>query len=274
MGEKDCWLCGRNVGMEYETLLFAKEGGIGTITINRPKALNALNSRVFEDLFALLQNVEQDDEVKVVIITGAGDTAFVAGSDIKEMESLACNEARDLAIRARKAIDKVEALKKPVVGVINGFALGGGCELALACDLRIGSEKAKMGQPEINLGIIPGSGGTQRLTRLVGSARAKELLFTGKVIDAHTAHSYGLLNQVVPAESLIEEAKKVALEIAGKPSVALLLLKSAVNTGRNLDLPSALDYEIECFSQCFATQDQKEGFKAFLEKRKPVYKGK
>jgi len=260
--------------MKYETLLYKKEDGIGTVIINRPKALNALNSKVFGDIFYLLQDVEQDDDIRVVIITGKGDKAFAAGADVKELENLSCNEARNLAMHGRKAIDKIEALKKPVVAAINGFALGGGCELAMACDLRIGSEKAKMGQPEINLGVIPGSGGTQRLTRLVGSARAKELLFTGKVIDASTAHSYGLLNQVTPANSLMEETRKIALEIASKSSLTIELMKSAVNTGRNLDLPSALDYEIECFSQCFATQDQREGFRAFIEKRKPVYKGK
>jgi len=253
--------------MEYETLLYEKEGEIGTITINRPQALNALNSKVFEEIFSLLQDVEEDDDVKVAIITGKGDKAFAAGTDIKELENLSCNEARNLAMLTRKAIDKIEALKKLVVAVINGFALGGGCELAMACDLRIGSENAKMGQPEINLGVIPGSGGKQRLTRLVGSARAKELLFTGKAIDTPTAHGYGLLNEVVPPESLIEETKKTDLEIASKSPLTLELIKSAVNTGRNLDLPSALDYEIECFSQCFATQDQKEGIEAFIEKR-------
>jgi len=261
--------------MEFETLLYEKdEQGVGTIIINRPKALNALNNKVFRELYSLLQMVEEDDGVRVLIITGSGDKAFAAGTDIKELQHLSCNEARDVAILARKAIDKIEAIKKPVLAAINGFALGGGCELSMACDLRIGSEKAKMGQPEINLGVIPGSGGTQRLTRLVGSARAKELLFTGRTIDAQTSLSYGLLNKVTSAESLMEETRKMALEITGKSSLTLGLMKSAVNAGRNLDLPSALDYEIECFAQCFATQDQKEGFTAFIEKRKPVYTGK
>ena len=185
----------------------------------------------------------------MVIITGKGDDAFVAGSDIKEMENLSCKEARDLALLARKATDKIGNLKKPVIAAINGFALGGGCELAMACDLRIGSEKAKMGQPEINLAVIPGSGGTQRLTRLVGLAKAKELLFTGKVIDAKTSLSYGLLNKVTAPELLMEETKKIALEIASKSAFTMSLMKSAVNTGVNLDMCEELDYEIECFAQ-------------------------
>lgn len=253
-------------------LLYEKKEGIGTITINRPEALNALNSQVFKEIYFLLEEIENDDGVKVVIITGKGDKAFIVGTDIKEMENLSYKEARDLALLARKAIDKIWAFKKPVIAAINGFALGGGCELAMACDLRIGSERAKMGQPEINLGVIPGSGGTQRLTRLVGSAKAKELLFTGKVIDAQTSLSYGLLNKVTSPELLMEETRKMALEIASKSAFTLTLIKSAVNTGGNLDLSAALDYEIECFAQCFTTEDQKEGFRAFVEKRKPVFK--
>jgi len=260
--------------MEYETLLCEKDAGIATIIINRPKALNALNRKVFEELHSLLQGIERDDDVKVVIVTGQGDKAFIAGTDIREMENLSCNEARNFAEKARKAIDKIEALKKPVIAAINGFALGGGCELAMACDLRVASEKAKMGQPEINLGVIPGSGGTQRLTRLIGLGKAKELLFLGKVIDAKTAYSYGLVNEVTPHELLIAETRKIALEISRKSSLAIGIMKSVINTGINIDLASALDYEIECFSRCFATEDQKEGFKAFIEKREPVFMGK
>jgi enoyl-CoA hydratase len=260
--------------MGYETLLYEKKDGIGIVTINRPDALNALNSQVFGDLYALMKEIEKDSEVSAVIITGSGPKAFAAGTDIKEMESLSCNGAREFAQGVKKTLDKIESLKKPVIAAINGFALGGGCELAMACDLRIGSEKAKLGQPEINLAVIPGAGGTQRLVRLVGSSIAKDLLFTGKIIDAQTSLSYGLLNNVVPPESLMEEAEKVASIIASKSPLIMGLMKDVVNTGRNLDLPAALDYEIECFAQCFATEDQKEGFKAFIEKRKPVFTGK
>jgi enoyl-CoA hydratase len=204
---------------------------------------------------------------KVVILTGAGDRAFVAGTDITEMENLSSFEAREFASLARKAIDRVENLDRPVIAAINGFALGGGCELSMACDLRIASERAKLGQPEINLGIIPGSGGTQRLPRLVGSPKAKQLIFTGELVDARTALDIGLVDMVVPHDQLMDETKKLAFTIASKSRVALALAKSAIDRGLNMDLQTALNYEIECFAQCFATKDQKEGMKAFLEKR-------
>lgn len=269
-GSEELLSIGGGMG-EYKTLLYEKKEGIGTITINRPEALNALNTQVFKEIYSLLEEIEKDDGVKVVIITGKGDKAFVAGTDIKEMENLACNQARDLAMLARKTIDKIEALKKPVIAAINGFALGGGCELAMACDLRIASEKAKLGQPEINLGIIPGSGGTQRLPRLIGSSRAKRLIFTGELVDAKTAHEIGLVDMVVPHDQLMDESKKLAFTIAGKSKVALALAKSAINRGLGLDLRTGLDYEIECFAQCFATSNQKEGMKAFLERRKSLF---
>lgn len=254
--------------MEYKTLTYEKSEGIGIIAINRPEALNALNKQVFKEIYSLLEEMEKDDGVKVIIITGKGNRAFVAGTDVKELENLSCNEARDLAILAKKSIDKIEASKKPVIAAINGFALGGGCELVMACDIRIASEKAKFGQPEINLGVIPGSGGTQRLPRLVGSSKAKRLIFTGEIVDSKIALEIGLIDLVVPNEKLMDEAKKIAYVMATKSKIALALAKSAIQKGLDMDLQTALNYEIECFAQCFATEDQKEGMKAFLEKRK------
>ena len=260
--------------MEYETILLEQEGSIGILKLNRPQAMNALNSKVILELISALGAMEKETLPKVLIITGSGEKAFVAGTDIIEMEKLSSFEAREFARFARKAIDKVADLDRPVIGAINGFALGGGCELAMACDIRIASEKAKLGQPETGLGIIPGSGGTQRLPRLVGPSKAKQLIFTGEIIDAKVALEIGLVDKVVPHDSLIEEAKKMANTIAAKPRVALALAKFAINRGLDADLQTALDYEIECFAQCFATQDQKEGMRAFLEKRKPNYMDK
>jgi enoyl-CoA hydratase len=257
--------------MAFETIVLEQEGPIGILKLNRPQALNALNSRVILEMISALEQIESGVLPKVVIFTGAGEKAFVAGTDIVEMERLSSFEARGFAALARKAIDKVANLDRPVIAAINGFALGGGCELALACDLRIASEKARLGQPETGLGIIPGSGGTQRLPRLVGPSRAKQLIFTGEMVDAKTALEIGLVDKVVPHELLMEEAKKMAGAIAAKPKIALALAKSAINRGLDMDLQTALGYEIECFAQCFATQDQKEGMRAFSEKRKPNY---
>ncbi len=257
--------------MAYETIVLEEEKPIAILRINRPQALNALNSRVISELVQALDQMEKEVMPKVLILTGAGEKAFVAGTDIIEMESLSSFGAREFASLARKAIDKVASLNRPVIAAINGFALGGGCELAMACDIRIASEKARMGQPETGLGIIPGSGGTQRLPRLVGPSKAKRMVFTGEIIDAKTALEIGLVDKVVPPDQLMEEAKKMALAIASKPRIALALAKSAINRGLDLDLASGLSYEIECFGQCFATKDQKEGMKAFSEKRKPQY---
>ena len=257
--------------MGYDTIIVEQEGSVGVLRLNRPSALNALNSKVISELIIALDEIEKGVMPKVLIITGSGEKAFVAGTDIIEMEKLSSFEAREFARFARKAIDKVADLDRPVIGAINGFALGGGCELAMACDIRIASEKAKFGQPETGLGIIPGSGGTQRLPRLVGPSKAKQLIFTGEIIDAKTALEIGLVDKVVPHDSLMEEAKKMAYTIAGKPRVALALAKYAINRGLDADFQTALGYEIECFAQCFATQDQKEGMRAFLEKRKPNY---
>ena len=260
--------------MSYKNLLYEKEDGIGIVTINRPEVLNALSSEVFAELYDLFNKIEDDPDVRVVILTGGGDKAFVAGADIDDMQPRSSIGVISFQTAGRKAMDVIYNLSKPVIAAINGYAFGGGCELATWCDLRIASEKARFGQLEINLGIIPGGGGTQRLTRLVGMTKAKELIFTGDVIDADTALSIGLINKVVPAESLIDEAKQMAQKILSKSGIALYYAKKAINSGADMSLPAALDFEERCFALCFATEDQKEGMKAFLEKRSPEFKNK
>jgi enoyl-CoA hydratase len=257
-----------------ETIILEREGPIGIVKFNRPEVLNALNRQVFSELISVFSQIEREVMPKVVILTGSGDRAFVAGTDIAEMENLSSFEARELALLACHAIDKIYGLDRPVIAAINGFALGGGCEVAMACDIRIASEKAKVGQPETNLAIIPGSGGTQRLPRLVGPSKAKQLIFTGELIDAKAALDLGLVDRVVPHDQLIIEAKKMAFAIANKSKICLAMAKAAINRGLDMDLQSALNYEIECFAQCFSTNDQKEGMKAFLEKRKPNFADK
>jgi len=255
----------------YKAIVLEREEFIAILRFNRPNVLNTLNRQVFLEIISIFDEIQKEMAPKVVILTGSGDRAFIAGTDITEMENLSSLDAREFASLARRAIDSIENLDRPVIAAINGFALGGGCEVAIACDIRIASEKAKLGQPEINLGIIPGSGGTQRLPRLIGSSRAKRLIFTGELVDAKTVLEIGLVDKVVPHDQLIDEAKRMALSIASKPKVALALAKSAINRGLGLDLRTGLDYEIECFAQCFATSDQKEGMKAFLERRKALF---
>ena len=260
--------------MKYKFLLYSKEEGIGTVTINRPESLNALNGEVYTELYKLFQEIEDDQDVRAVILTGSGEKAFIAGADIAEMQPQSSVEIRSFIDKGRRASDRIYTLSKPVIAAINGFALGGGCELAMCCDLRVASENAKFGQPEINLGIIPGAGGTQRLSRLIGMTKAKELIYTGNAIDANTAFTMGLVNKVVPPESLMAEAKELARKLLSKSSIALALAKKAITSGANMNLPSGLDLEAECFALIFATEDQKEGMSAFLQKRKPEFKGK
>ena len=260
--------------MQRQMVLYSKEEGIGIVNINRPQCLNALNSKVYSELYELFQEIESDPEVRVVIITGSGEKAFVAGSDITEMQAKSSVDIRSFVDIARKASEQIYTISKPTIAAINGFALGGGNELAMCCDLRIASENAKFGQPEINLGIIPGAGGTQRLTRLIGMTRAKELILTGDIIDANTAFMMGLVNKVVPSESLMLEAKELAKKLLTKSSVALLLAKKAMNGGADISFSSGLDLESQCFALCFATEDQKEGMAAFMQKRRPEFKGK
>jgi enoyl-CoA hydratase len=258
----------------YQTILFDKENGIGTVTINRPQAANALNDLAYAELGQVFQEIENDKEVRVVIITGAGEKSFVAGTDITNMATLNTQEARQFATSLKKTFDAIYNLPKPVIAAVNGYAFGGGAEIALSSDMIIASENAHFGQLEINVGIIPGSGGTQRLQRLIGINKAKEMIFTGAIIDAKTAYEMGMLNKVVPLADLMKEAKALAQKMLEKSSVILALAKLAINNGANVDLNTGLNIELQCFAQCFATEDQKEAMKAFLEKRKPQLKNR
>ncbi|MCM0759471.1 short-chain-enoyl-CoA hydratase [Sporomusa sphaeroides DSM 2875] len=244
------------------------------ITLNRPKALNALNSELLTELNGLLDEIAQDDSVKVVIITGSGDKAFVAGADIAEMQNISPLEGRAFGKFGQAIFNKLENIPQPVIAAVNGFALGGGCELAMACDIRIASDKAKFGQPEVGLGIVPGFGGTQRLPRLIGKGRAKELLYTADMINAEEAYRIGLVNRIVAADELLSTAKELAEKIMARAQAAVRLCKAAVNTGMDTDLESGIAYESEVFGLCFATADQKEGMSAFIGKRKPNFSNK
>ncbi|KJR44626.1 Enoyl-CoA hydratase [Desulfosporosinus sp. I2] len=259
--------------MAYEVILLTKEDGVATITLNTPP-MNPLGTQVFRELIQALDNIQADPSVKAVIITGAGEKALAAGADITEMAYLTPVEVHTFCQNSLVAFSKIENLGKPVIAAINGLCLGGGTELTLACDFRIASDTAKFGQPEINLGIIPGAGATQRLPRLIGTAKAKELIFLGEIIDANTAMNIGLVNKVVPLSSLIEEAVKLAKKLASKPAIAMKMAKASINTGMNLDITSALILEIQNFILTFASDDRKEGMSAFMEKRKPNFTDK
>ena len=257
----------------YETLLVERRDRVALITINRPDKSNALNIKTREEGAALLETLRVDDSVRVVVITGAGDKAFIAGADIAEFAGRTAMMQRDV-MTARSLFTAIDTFPKPVIAMINGYCLGGGCELALACDLRLASETASFGQPEINLGIIPGGGGTQRLTRLVGEGKAMELILTGDIIDAKTAYSIGLVNAVVPAEQLEAKTMEIANRIAAKSPIALSLAKESVKLASRSNLDEGLRREVDLFALCFSTEDKNEGVSAFLEKRKPEFKGK
>lgn len=244
------------------------------VTINRPEALNALNSLVFSELNDLFEKLKEDSDVKIVILTGSGDKSFVAGSDVSEMSKYSLIQARKFAFRVHRAQQTIADFPKPTIAAINGFAFGGGLEVAMCCDIRIASQNAKFGQPEINLGIIPGGGGTQRLSRLVGLGLAKQMVFSGLPIDAQRAYEIGLVNQVVSPDQLLAEALRLAEVIATKSAVTLAFAKQALNTGLDLDLENALKVEIELFAECFGTEDAKEGLGAFVDKRKANFIGK
>lgn len=258
--------------MSLENILLEREDGIAVITINRPKVLNALNADTLKELEAAFEEVENDDQVRAVILTGAGEKAFVAGADIAFMSNLAPMEAVKFARIGQKVFSKIENLSKPVIAAINGFALGGGNELAMACDIRVASEKARLGQPEVQLGLIAGFGGTQRLTRLVNPGLAKEILFTADQYDAASALRMGLVNHVVPAEELMAFSKAMARRIAARGPVAVRLTKEAINMGLEMDLEKAFALESDLFGLVFTTDDRREGIGAFLEKRKPSFK--
>ena len=254
--------------METEVVLYEKKGKIAVLTINRPDALNALNKDVNLALLACLEKADGDDEIRVVIITGSGNRAFIAGADIKEMLPLSSSEAREHGLRSKRLADKLWTIGKTVIAMIDGFCLGGGLEYAMACDLRIASEKSKFGLPEITLGIIPGTAGTQRLPRLIGLTKAKELCLTGEIFDAKRALEYGLVNHVFPPETLVAETYAIANTIVKRGAFAAKMVKSAMNRGTETDLETASLFEINCFALCFSTKDQKEGMQAFIEKKK------
>lgn len=259
--------------MSFENLVLSHEGEVAIVTVNRPKALNALNRKTLDELREVFESLDQDAGVKVVILTGSGEKAFVAGADIVELQSMDTFAAREAAIVGQGVMDTIEKLSKPVIGAINGFALGGGCELAMACDIRLASDNAKFGLPEVSLGVIPGFAGTQRLPRLIGKGRAKELMFTGDMVDAQEAYRLGLANKVVSQVELLDTALKMAQKISSRGPVAIRLGKEAVNKGMELDQDKANAYEAELFALCFATEDQKEGMLAFVEKRAAQFKG-
>jgi enoyl-CoA hydratase len=259
------------IGM-YNTLLVQTENGICTIVINRPDKLNALNKEVFNDLDKLLDDIYQDETIRSVIITGAGDKAFVAGADISEFLELTPPQAPALARRGQDVFDKIENCPKPIVAAVNGFALGGGCELALACHFIYASETAKFGQPEVNLGLIPGYGGTQRLAQSCGKGRAMELIMSGKLIDAKKALEFGIVNEVTAPQELLAKVKETLTLIQSKAPIAVAKVIECVN---NFDhTQQGYEFEVKKFGECFDTEDMKEGTSAFLKKRKPEFKGK
>lgn len=257
----------------YETITLERRGGVALLTINRPDKLNALNKKVHEEGVAALEELKSDDTVRVLVITGAGEKSFIAGADISEFEGQTPVTQRDL-FHEKTLFNSLDTFPKPVIAMVNGFCLGGGNELALACDLRICSENARFSQPEINLGIIPGGGGTQRLTRLVGEGRAMEIILTGDMINAKTAQALGLVNHVYPADELEAKTMELANKIAEKAPIALQLCKEAVKFASRSNLDEGLRREVDLFAICFSTEDKQEGVSAFLEKRKPVFKGK
>jgi len=253
--------------MPDSILLLEKDAAIATITFNNPKALNALSLETFEGLETLFDDLEADAEVRVIILTGAGEKAFVAGGDISHLAGLDADGARQFALLAQRVIDRIETFPKPVIAAINGYCLGGGNELAMGCDLRIAADSAKFGQPEVKLGIIPGFAGTQRLSRLIGKGRAKEMIFTGEMIDADQACRIGLVNRVVAKDCLMEEAKALAMQMCDKSASAISLSKEAIDNGMEMDFARAARYEADLFALSFTTADCKEGISAFLEKR-------
>ncbi len=261
--------------MTFQNILFEQpEPGIYLLTLNRPKALNALNALTLDELAQAVAQVAADDAARVLLITGAGEKAFVAGADISEMQSYTPEQARAFSGKGMRVMHALEALPVPVIALVNGYALGGGCELAMACDWIIAAENAVFGQPEVNLGIPPGFGGTQRLTRLVGRAMALELLTTARQVKADEALRTGLVNHVYPAAELRDKGLDMARTIAAKGPVAVRLAKQAAQRGQDLDLANACVLETSAFALAFATQDQQEGMRAFLEKRAPKFQGK
>jgi len=261
------------IDMSYKNILLSKEENITILTINKPSTLNALNIELLRELDAAIDEINQDDESYVLVITGQGK-AFVAGADIAEMKDMTSEQARQFAELGSSIFRKIEIMEKVVIAAVNGFALGGGCELAMSCDLRIAGEKAKFGQPEVGLGIIPGFSGTQRLSRLVGISKAKELIFTGDIINAEEAQKIGIVNKVVPQQEVLQQAMKIGQNIISKGQIAVRYSKTAINRGAECYIETGMIIEKDLFSLCFANEDQKEGMTAFIEKRAPAFKNK
>lgn len=258
--------------MDYQNVVVEINQQVAWVTINRPKALNALNPDTINELSCAMNTLEQHSCVKVIVLTGSGDKAFVAGGDLALMQTYSPLQARNFAIQVAALFERIEQSTRVIIAAINGYALGGGCELAMACDLRLVAAQAKLGQPEINLGIIPGWGGTQRLPRLIGVSRAKELMFTGEMIGAQRALEIGLVDQVCEQSELYSRTQELAQTIASKPQTAIRLIKEAVHNGMEMDKQKAIRYEADLFALCFTTEDQREGMSAFLEKRSPRWK--
>lgn len=260
---------------EYDNLLVnTNADGITTVTVNRPRFLNALDTHTLIEMKDCFNKLATDENTKALLVRGAGEKAFVAGADLGAMSTMTAVEARKFSILGHDVFDAIERLPYAVAAAINGYALGGGCELALACDFRFASTTAKFGQPEVNYGIIPGFGGSQRLARLIGKGIAKEMIYTGEMIDAQEAYRIGLVNQVYHPEELYDATERVLRTIVKKAPLAIASAKDAINKGLSMDLNSGLSYEAQAFGNCFATLDQKEGMNAFLEKRKPVFRSK
>jgi len=257
--------------VSYQNILLSKEGSVGIVQLNRPKALNALSSEVMGELVKALEELDKDESVHAIILTG-GDKVFAAGADLREMAKAT---PVDLILGRRFELwDRIRKISKPIIAAVSGYCLGGGNELAMNCDIIVASETAAFGQPEVSVGIMPGAGGTQRLTRAVGKWKAMEMILTGKQVSADEAHRMGLVNRVVPAQSLMDEAKKIANEIASKPPIAIRAAKEAILRAQDTTLEVGLEFERKAFYMLFGTEDGKEGMQAFLEKRKPVFKGK
>jgi enoyl-CoA hydratase len=260
--------------MAYENISLSVEEGIAILKVNRPKVLNALNRATLLEIQRALKELEKDPGVRVLIITGEGEKAFVAGADISEMAPMNPKEALEFSKLGHETLSLLEEFPCPVIAAVNGYALGGGLELVLACDIILASENARLGLPEVTLGICPGFGGTQRLPRLIGKARAKELIFTGEMIDAKKAYEYGIVNKVVPQDKLLDEAKEIARKIAKNGPLAVRTAKRLVEMGLETSLRNGETMEMEAWANLFATEDQKEGMRAFLEKRKPEFKAR
>jgi enoyl-CoA hydratase len=260
--------------LTLENVLYEKRGATAYVTVNRPKVLNALNQKTWVDLRSAFEDARDDAAVRGVIVTGAGDKAFIAGADIGELASLTAVEAEDSTRDGQAVLDLIENLGKPVIAAVNGFALGGGCETAMACTIRIASENAKFGQPEVRLGIIPGAGGTQRLPRLIGKGRALKLILSGEIINAEEAHRIGLVNEVVPSPDLIKRAEAILAQINSNAPLAVKFSLEAVNQGLETSQSEGLLLEASLFAICAASEDKREGTSAFLEKRAPQFQGR